>query len=103
MELRNIVIHTPQNKEVGILFDENGFVVDSEEELAIHELHYISAVIFVYLSGEARKIPLDLNYVHKVAKELYEKTYGGRSPIIKRVEEMTEREFNREVLEWEIK
>ena len=95
--VENLEFSILNGKNVEIKFTDSGVTIDSDCNLTEKELHYISSVMFVYLAGKMREVPLDLDYVFETADELHEQAELGRHPRIRKIEEMSLREFNDEM------
>ena len=95
--VKDLEFNVLNGKNVKIRFSNSGVTIDSDGSLTEKELHYISSVVFVYLAGKMREVPLDLDYVFETADELHEQAELGRHPRIRKIEEMSLREFNDEM------
>ena len=90
-------------KSVVIQFRKRGYIVKSDEDLTLGELQLASAIAFVYIGARSKDIILDDEYLMGRANELYGKFHDGMYPGLRRLDEMSIEEFNKEVREWEKK
>lgn len=93
--MENLEFDVLNGKKVKIIFGGRKIIINSDTNLTKKELHYISSVMFVYLAGKMRDVPLDLDYIFETADELHEQAELGRRPRIRRIEELSLEEFNR--------
>lgn len=97
MALEDLMIVLSEGKHVLVEIDDEGILITPEQgqKLTLHELHYLSAISFMYLGAELKEViasPQDiLDKAHKMYT-LFE-LYDG----FKRIQDMTLDEFNKEM------
>lgn len=82
-------------KKIDILFDEKGFSIETDELLKTHEIHYLSAITFVYIGARNKGIVLDGGEILERAEQLYSDFNGKNYLNIPAIEELSLQQFNK--------